>query len=456
MLTWIRSRLNVSVHHPSTFRPMLEPLQNRLVPGGLLLDPSFGWESPVFAPLDAPTEPVEFRKALQRSDAASGNTDTTASIVRDSRSPGSIAYVDARGNPAGTTEGTAQPSAASPTHDINYGLWQAASAQGTGTQGPHVASASFIPLGVPGTQVTDMVGDGSFVVGTTAGGISFLWAYGEYLVGPVFGATSISDDGTILVSTTQNGEGIRTASIWQGDTNWYDLGGCEQGMVVGGTLSSAYATSGDGSVVVGLCWVQGTRAHAFRWEPETGMVDLGVLGPRSSRANAVSSDNSTVVGWDEAPTGYRRGAVWQEGGEWLLDPEGNAGEAFNVSSDGRYIVGTGHPQANDSAYLWSAEGGFTDLGTLQGFSWRGYAYDVSDDGNVVVGFSGFGGDRDAFLWSPTLGMVKLADHLTAQGVDLTGWRLSSALTVSNDGRFIGGWGVHGLAVEGWLVDLGSP
>src|SRR5262249_28293576 len=135
--------------------------------------------------------------------------------------------------------------------------------------------------------------------------------------------------------------------------------------------------------------------------------------------------------------------------------DGMAGEAFNVSADGTYIVGTGHPQANDSAYLWSAKDGFTDLGNLQGFNWRGYATDVSDDGQVVVGFSGFGGDRDAFLWTPQLGMVKLADYLTEQGVDLTGWRLSSALTISNDGRFIGGWGVHGLAIEGWMVDLGG-
>src|SRR5262249_24146336 len=149
--------------------------------------------------------------------------------------------------------------------------------------------------------------------------------------------------------------GIQTASLFTGEPTWYDLGGCENGMVLDGKLSSGYATSGDGSVVVGVCWVQGGRAPAFRWGSHTGGVDLGVLGRRSSRANAVSSDNSTIVGWDEAQTGYRRGAVWQKGGEWLLDPDGMVGEAFNVSADGTYIVGTGHPQANDSAYLWSAK-----------------------------------------------------------------------------------------------------
>src|SRR5262249_11592173 len=211
----------------------------------------------------------------------------------------------------------------------------------------------------------------------------------------------ISADGSTIVGDTRDENGYVTAGVWLGGTDWYSLGATEGAVVIDGNLSHGYAASGDGSIVVGLCWASTPgQAHACRWDAKTGMGDLGRLYGRSSRANAISADGSTIVGWDAHTTGYWMGAVWQNGKERLLDAEGFVGEARAVNSNGTIIVGTGYPNSDGDAYLWSAEAGFTDLGKLPGFNARAYAHAVSDDGTVVVGHSGFGGDRDAFLWTP--------------------------------------------------------
>ena len=44
----------------------------------------------------------------------------------------------------------------------------------------------------------------------------------------------------------------------------------------------------DVSIVVGLAWLKTGKAHAFRWEQSTGMVDLGAMNGRSSQRRAPS------------------------------------------------------------------------------------------------------------------------------------------------------------------------
>jgi probable HAF family extracellular repeat protein len=320
------------------------------------------------------------------------------------------------------------------------------------------AAPQFIPLGVPNTSVTSMSADGTVFVGSTPTDI-FRWTEtgGYQRLGPIatVGQVAVSADGGTIVSTVRGTDGIQTASVWAGGTSWRSLGGFPDSPPLDGSLSSGYGVSGNGSVVVGLGWLPTGRGHAFRWEGSTGMVDLGSLTPgRSSRANAVSADGRVIVGWDDAATGYRRGAVWRDGREMLLDPSGQAGEALAVNSNGSLIVGVGYPGNTQDAYLWSATGGFVDLGMLPGGDFdRATAYALSDDGSVVVGFSGFGFDRNGFLWTPATGMLSLDSYLRDQGVDLTGWQLTSPLAVSADGTTLAGWGIHAGGVEGWVVRL---
>jgi uncharacterized membrane protein len=83
---------------------------------------------------------------------------------------------------------------------------------------------------------------------------------------------------------------------------------------------------------------------------------------------------------------------------------------------------------------------------------------VSDDGLTVVGF-GTAADRvHATIWTPTSGMRSLEDVLTNDyGLNLGGWRLSEATSISGDGFTIVGQGSNPAGQsEAWIVTLPEP
>jgi probable HAF family extracellular repeat protein len=282
---------------------------------------------------------------------------------------------------------------------------------------------------------------------TSLGGLVPIGGYG--------GQVAISRDGSTVASDSVDGSGLVTAGIWTGRHAYVNLGGMSGGGKIDKNLTNGYSLSGDGSVLAGLAWFKTGKAHAFRWDEGAGMVDLGTLGGTSSRANAVAADGKTIVGWDAASSGYWRGAIWQGGVEKLLE---NLGPADACNSDGSVIVGRGFDNG-PHAYVWRADKGAVDLGILSqvGQDGTAYAFDVSEDGRLVVGASGFGYDRDAFLWTEATGMVKLDTYLRDQGVTgLAGWRLGTADAISDDETGIAGWGFGPRGIEGWVVTLPNP
>jgi uncharacterized membrane protein len=92
------------------------------------------------------------------------------------------------------------------------------------------------------------------------------------------------------------------------------------------------------------------------------------------------------------------------------------------------------------------------LGDLPGGGFQSAATGVSADGSFVVG-SGVGTDgEEAILWDAENGMRSLAGILTAAGVDLTGWSLSSAEAISADGTTIVGSGTNPAGdTEAWVA-----
>ncbi|MCI0633290.1 MAG: hypothetical protein L0206_05145, partial [Actinobacteria bacterium] len=96
------------------------------------------------------------------------------------------------------------------------------------------------------------------------------------------------------------------------------------------------------------------------------------------------------------------------------------------------------------------------LGFLPGTN-DGISLDVSADGSVVVGYV-FDSQTfffASFVWNPVRGMRNLEDVLeTDYGLDLMGWSLFGATSVSADGRTIVGTGINpdGL-FEGWIAVL---
>jgi len=343
---------------------------------------------------------------------------------------------------------------------------------GVASAGTLAAQGTFTGLRRPDTPVGGMSADGKIVVGSRSNfGPAFRWTAesGVVDIGGAGPRTRISRDGKTIVSDAKDAQGVVCAAIWESGTRWRTLGGVPNGNVMDGNLSHGHDVSADGSVVVGLAWIKGGGAHAYRWDQQNGMVDLGSLQGESSRANAVSADGNIVVGWDENPYqdtqyNYWRGSIWWQGLERLMNPYGWIGQAEGTNLSGTVIVGRGHPSASRHAYRFTAgDGRALELGALpRGFTPNqkeeedtSTAYGVSDDAAVVVGSSGWRPPLDAFIWTAETQMVHLSDYLKSKGVTgFEGWVLVVANAVSPDGKIIAGTGINPRGeVEGWIVKL---
>ena len=130
--------------------------------------------------------------------------------------------------------------------------------------------------------------------------------------------------------------------------------------------------------------------------------------------------------------------------------------AWGISADGSTIVGASYDSSYDNeAFRWTASTGMVGLGHL-GFDWT-WATGVSGDGSVVVGYGRTQPNpQEALIWDETHGMRRLKDVLTAEGLDLNGWRLTEPAGISDDGNVIAGRGYNTSgAPEGWIVRLNT-
>lgn len=223
----------------------------------------------------------------------------------------------------------------------------------------------------------------------------------------------------------------------------------ELGVLPGGaTARSAAAVSGDGSVIVG-----GTSTfEAFRWTASDGAQPLGGGGSPTE----ISDDGQVVVGSVVSPVPPVFGPItlwarWTEAGGWQALPELTSGRiigsiAHATSADGSMVVGRTEnaPVFGDAAW-WSEPTGTESLGLTGGNAQlASQAVSVSADGRVIVGSVGAVEGRapqsSAFIWDSIHGVRFVATLLTSLGIDLTGWTLTEATDISDDGLTIVGNG----------------
>ncbi len=330
------------------------------------------------------------------------------------------------------------------------------------------AAPSFRGLGsLPdsvGSTPFGVSGDGLVAVGV-AGSQAFRWNGGVMETLPVpedIGSSfayATSQDGSVVVGHADvPDEGRREA--------WYWADGISTGLghLPGGLFfSNAQDVSGDGSVVVGGALSSSSTGEAFRWTAAEGMVGLGDLpgGAFGSGAHGVSSDGSVIVGYGKSAAGveaFRWTAA--EGMMGLGDLPG--GEFYSnanaASGDGSVIVGASESSDGLEAFRWTAAEGMIGLGTLPSGP-ESYSWAVSDDGSVVVGGVAIpsGPYCDAFLWTAETGMQSVTDVLTSLGVDCTGWDLYLATDISADGRTIVGAGRDPSGnQQGWIATIPEP
>jgi hypothetical protein len=208
-------------------------------------------------------------------------------------------------------------------------------------------------------------------------------------------ANGISHDGNVAFGWNDQDDGYRTGVIWT-PTETIDV------VDAGGfPVGEAYATTPDGSVVVGGGYYTENGSEAWRWTAATGTQPIGILPearPTTERmpASKLSARlDRTKPDAAQDPNGF-------------LPPES-------------------------------------------------FAFAVNADGNVAVGASGRWPIRTATIWTPDTGLIPLADYVTAHGVTIPdGWALSAATAISADGKTIGGWGIDAEGImAAYIVDLHS-
>ena len=352
---------------------------------------------------------------------------------------------------------------------------------------PLIAAALLAPLGaqssstpffmdLPDEVLPYGVGAGGWtsvgIIRNRVNGMYWMPTTGTVSLGGNF-AAAVSRDGRLVAGNAFDARRLENAAIWVGGTSWRTLGSISANAApCDALLSSTYGMNGDGTVIVGLAWDGCNVARAFRWTEQTGMVNLGTLNGRPTRANAVSANGRVVVGWGTDPTGPRLGAKWVDGVQQMIQNAsgGPVGEAFAVNQDGSIIAGTNCDYRSitgpPTGWVWTADKGVQCLpvsrpATLPALPYSVLISTMSDDGRVMGGAYSFGLDSEALIWLD--GQVYfLRDYLRNNGLvdSFRGWINTGFITAATpDGRTLVGYGAGPTAFRGYMVvlpDRGKP
>lgn len=309
------------------------------------------------------------------------------------------------------------------------------------------------------TAAWDVTPDGSMVVGVSEGRVfRYTQSGGVEIMSPQdyqhTAKATVSDDGSVLVSTVEDPGGIFSPAYWTQATGWVTVGGIPGQPALDGQYGSGWDVSGDGEKMVGLAW-DGTngKAEAFQWTEATGVVGLGRPADRSSRASVISADGHVIGGFYEDPTtGCRRPVRWIDAGAPdLFLGDSICGETNGFSTTGEYVTGEAAFPGDQwyNGFLFSDAGDVVKLPPVQNnVNHRSMGISVSE-GGIVVGRSGIGGQTlFASIWFPgDERMRDLATELTSLGADPGDWWLLSGIAITPDGATIVGQAFNSITSQ---------
>ena len=272
-------------------------------------------------------------------------------------------------------------------------------------------------------------------------------------------AVGANADGTAFTGHLSTGP-QDTAGQWTVANGWTDCGGLAGSAGCGADLSSAYDIDGSGDNLAGLAW-DGCAARGYHWDAQTGtMTELPQNFFDSARASAISSDGTTIGGWEQNLGGTRVPTRWNpdgSGGFVVEQLSTSGGEVYDLSADGSIAVG----ELGGLASIWRPGQAVQQLPALPTVSPgdQSFALGVDADGTTVVGTGGtfFFSVTEGFLYREDVGVVNLTELANELGAGIPdGERISAANAISGDGRVIAGTYVGGGVGFGDAFHLTLP
>ncbi|GMV26880.1 MAG: hypothetical protein AMXMBFR58_29110 [Phycisphaerae bacterium] len=242
-------------------------------------------------------------------------------------------------------------------------------------------------------------GTGALVLSGIPTWVTSAWAYG-----------CSQNGGVVVGGAAAEGDLATHPFVWTQSTGLFELAVPPEFWVNGATCKDV---SADGSVVVGQMFTDAYLYHGFRWTAATGVVDLGFGAGITSdvKVEGISDDGRVIVGSGRLASGDQVAFRWTSTGgfELLGDLPGGQvfSRAYDASQDGSVIVGQSRDAGGDRAFVWTRGTGMVALSDHltaarvmpAGWSLTG-AWDVSSDGRWIVG-RGINplGHQEAFLAS---------------------------------------------------------
>jgi probable HAF family extracellular repeat protein len=292
-----------------------------------------------------------------------------------------------------------------------------------------------------GNQRSFLYSDGVMSDLGNIGGVEGLWSRGAFGIndkGQVVGGGeweevpggSVSYSAYLYEKGKMNSLGMLTPGA-----NYSEASGINnKGQVVG--YSQVLYADGSG----------GSTNHAFLWDADQGMQDLGTL-PGSLDSISMASginDNGQVVGSSNYGGSSNRAFLWKDGVMSDIGTlGGNSSSATGINNKGQ-IVGAAQLATNYShAFLFSG-GVMTDLGTLGGA--YSVANGINDNGQVVGGSYASGGST----LRPFLYENGVMYDLNSLVVPDSSWELTRASAINRDGWIVG-YALHDGQMRAFLA-----
>ncbi len=226
----------------------------------------------------------------------------------------------------------------------------------------------------------------------------------------------------------------------------------------------AQGVSGDGQVVLGRTGDSDTQAR--RWSQTGGTQGFGPLSGTplglgwAASAYASNTDGSLITGYARVtisnvpiPQVISTPFVWDAVNGARTIPLANgslpAALATDMNPAGTVIVGVDITQPVARLFRWSQPTGYQFFGVTSDINEVSAIPRTSADGNAVVAGLNY--------WSPSTGVITIQQLLTQSGCTFTGWTITGAAGISDDGLTIAGNGVSPTGqTQAWIATVPSP